>query len=114
MNNKEQLLIFLCMVIGIYLNPLVVKVNAQSLSKLNKSLIVAAEYGNLDKLKEYISKGADVNASYHDGSTALILASAEGHAEIVKELIAKEGIKHIHVSLSHIKNLATSIVTIEK
>ena len=31
-----------------------------------------------------------------------------------KQLMTKEGIKHIHVSLSHIKNLATSIVTIEK
>ena len=42
---------------------------------------------NLEVVKYLISKGADVNAKNNDGSTALMIASREGHLEVVKVLV---------------------------
>src|SRR3990167_8118356 len=57
-------------------------------SGANEDLLDAAKAGNLAKVKTAIAAGADVNAMYDDGNTALIWAAAEhGHTDIVKLLL---------------------------
>ena len=50
-------------------------------------LIRASEIGNLPRVKELIAAKADVNARTGDGTTALLLASQNGHLEIVRTLL---------------------------
>lgn len=61
--------------------------------------MLAADHGDLQKLRKYLSPAemlgqqAEVNARGLDQWTALHLAAKSGHAEIVKELLAQEGIE---------------------
>ena len=50
----------------------------------------SAENGNLEKVKECIKNGANVNAKYCD-DTALMYASKNGHFEIVEYLVRQYG-----------------------
>ena len=50
------------------------------------TFIDACGLGNVDAAKQMISN--DVNMAYSDGQTPLYIASARGHLEIVKMLIA--------------------------
>jgi ankyrin repeat protein len=56
------------------------------------NLFKAVNDNNLDKVKEALDKGADVNAKtnvgYDAGSTALLIASYKGHTKIVEMLLA--------------------------
>ncbi len=52
-------------------------------------LVFAAENGDLNKVKELINSGTDINSRDEKGYTALRRASAEGYIEIVKFLISK-------------------------
>jgi len=52
-------------------------------------LLDAANNNKLDKVKEALDKGANVNAKTFDDWTALQLVSWNGHAEIVFELLEK-------------------------
>ena len=45
---------------------------------------------NLEKVKECLENGEDVNLKNEDGETALILASRKGNEEVVK-LLEKGG-----------------------
>ena len=54
---------------------------------MNKQLIQASKSGNLDLVKELISKGADIHVGY---DLALRWASENGHLEVVKFLV-REG-----------------------
>jgi ankyrin repeat protein len=56
------------------------------------SLHTVARHGLLEKLKELIDKGADVNAKNSEGQTPLDIASGQGHKEII-ELLVEEGAK---------------------
>ena len=62
-----------------------------SYSKSNEgngnSLFVATKQGNLNAVKEFIKKGADVNAKNESGNTALMIAAKEGRQEISKYLL---------------------------
>jgi ankyrin repeat protein len=49
-------------------------------------LLNACKDGNLEKVKQLLEKGADVNAKNKYGGTALMYASYQGHEEIVKLL----------------------------
>lgn len=53
----------------------------------NNKLISAAEEGNVQRVKEFLSKGADVNAKDDQGYTALMWAAYNGHIDIIKELL---------------------------
>ncbi len=60
-------------------------------SQLDDELIEAAEDGDIMNVKEFIKKGADVNAKDNDyGWTALMHASIYGHKEIVEILISNK------------------------
>ncbi len=39
------------------------------------------------------SKGVEVNKSSADGATALMMASQEGHVEVVRILLARQGVE---------------------
>ncbi|MBN1799180.1 MAG: ankyrin repeat domain-containing protein, partial [Spirochaetales bacterium] len=58
-----------------------------SFADLNDNLINAAIIGDLQKVKEAMKQGADVNAKSDTNRTALFLASGNGHTEVVKLLI---------------------------
>ena len=50
--------------------------------------MAAAAYGETDKVRTIIARGADVNAHGRIGNTALIYAVQEGHTEIAQMLVA--------------------------
>ncbi len=52
-------------------------------------LISAAYDGNLSQVTSLVKKGADVNYTNNNGSTALLFAAQKGHIKIVKYLIEK-------------------------
>ncbi len=58
-------------------------------AKLSNPLLGAAELGEIDKVKELLGQGVPVDAKDHDGWTALMKATYEGHRHIVEELIAR-------------------------
>ena len=58
-------------------------------SDIDAAFIKAAFSGDVQEVKNYLAKGADVNAKRVDGITALIGASLAGHEEIVALLLAK-------------------------
>ena len=64
------------------------------------SLHTAARHGLLEKLKELIGKGADVNAKNSEGQTPLDLASGKGHKDIVELLVEKGADSSIYTAAS--------------
>ncbi|MBA3323473.1 MAG: ankyrin repeat domain-containing protein [Pyrinomonadaceae bacterium] len=58
--------------------------NAQD---LNQQLFDAARKGDAGAVKALLAKGADVNAKFRYGATALSYASDKGHLEVVKVLL---------------------------
>ena len=50
---------------------------------LDEELIDNARRGNLDKVRELLQRGANVNAKNVHGDTALNKASLNGHLEVI-------------------------------
>ena len=50
-------------------------------------LMIASENGDLNRVREQLEKGVDVNARSQGGHTALMLAAAAGQLEVVKALL---------------------------
>jgi hypothetical protein len=50
----------------------------------------AVEADDLEKVREFIKNGVDINSKDEYGNTALILAAGGGHTQIAKELIANK------------------------
>ena len=57
--------------------------------KLNDQLWEAARTGDLAVVTSMLDQGADVNAKFRYGTTALFKASERGHTEVVKLLLAR-------------------------
>src|SRR5207245_143369 len=55
---------------------------------LNRSLIGAAEEDQAEMASKLVSRGANVNARSEDGSTVLMIASAQGRTEVINILIS--------------------------
>src|SRR5687768_5380023 len=64
-------------------------------------LMVAAENGDLNRVREQLEKGVDVNARAQAGHTALMLAAAAGHLEVVKTLLNAKADPNIRVLTFH-------------
>jgi len=54
---------------------------------ISMDIFDASNIGSLEKVKELIARGADVNQLSNDSWTALMYASRNGHLEVVRELI---------------------------
>jgi len=54
--------------------------------EIDGMLLDACEDGDLEKVKQLLENGADVNAKDKDGLTALMYASYNGHKEVVELL----------------------------
>lgn len=59
----------------------------KSVADLSKTLIDAAHAGLVDDVRGLLSLGADVHYADYDSRTALHIACAEGHVEVVDELL---------------------------
>ncbi|GMT36122.1 hypothetical protein PFISCL1PPCAC_27419, partial [Pristionchus fissidentatus] len=78
---------------------IVKKVDPRKPEKFNErdiivSLLFAVKKNNLELLHRYYMKGFDLEMADYDGRTALHIASAEGHYEIVKFLLGTAGVTH--------------------
>ena len=56
----------------------------------DSALLVAANKGNIEAVKQHLAAGSDVNANDRDGSTPLLYATREGRKELA-ELLINEG-----------------------
>ena len=56
---------------------------------LNEQLYEAARKGDAAEVKAALDKGADVNAKFRYGATALFKAAERGNTEVVKLLIER-------------------------
>lgn len=56
-------------------------------NNVNEQLWEAARKGDAAAVKDLLAKGADVNAKFRYGATALSYASDKGHTEVVKVLL---------------------------
>ena len=59
----------------------------QELARSEPPLLKAARFGNMDVLQRLLGSGASINQCDVYGSTALMLASAEGHREVAWALL---------------------------
>ncbi len=66
---------------------ILISINLYSLTQNEENFLEAAEYGNINKIKELLTLGIDVNIQNEDGYTALIWASYKGYIKIVRALI---------------------------
>lgn len=57
--------------------------------KLNDQLWEAARKGDVAAVTSLLDQGADVNAKFRYGTTALFKAAERGHADVVKALLAR-------------------------
>ena len=58
-------------------------------SELKKKILEAAASGDIRHLEQFLASGADVNVRDEENDTPLIVSSRNGHAEIVRLLMAK-------------------------
>ena len=56
-------------------------------TQMNEALMIAAQKGSVDAVKELLSQGAKVNAQNNNGCTALHWAARNGHTEVVLALL---------------------------
>ena len=56
-------------------------------SRIGSGLMIGAWEGNIDMMRLFISRGADINRMNGSGETAIILAAWRGHLEAVKWLV---------------------------
>ncbi len=61
-----------------------------SFSNSNSKLIQNARAGNLDRVRDLLRRGVDVNAQNEYGDAALVWASSNGHVEVVRALLKVE------------------------
>ena len=61
-----------------------------SLSANDQKLMDCAYNGTLQEVRKLLRAGANVNAQQNDGRTALMIASQNGHVEVVKALLTND------------------------
>ncbi len=58
--------------------------------RLDKELLIAAQYGSFDEVRDLVSQGASLNAKYSDGMTVMHCAAYGGKLDIAKYLVVGE------------------------
>ncbi len=58
-------------------------------SRIGSGLMIGAWEGNIDAMRLFVSRGADINRMNGNGETAIILAAWRGHLEAVKWLVER-------------------------
>jgi ankyrin repeat protein len=80
-----------------YFNSILANQNWNSVLKMsdyNEGLVYSAHKGNVESVRDYLQKGANINhPSSLDQDTALIAATRQNHPDVVRELLTHEGIK---------------------
>ena len=66
---------------------ILISINLYSLTKNEEDFFKASIEGDINKVKELLALGIDINIQDEEGNTALMYASYKEHIEIVKELI---------------------------
>ncbi|MFC1764701.1 ankyrin repeat domain-containing protein [Planctomycetota bacterium] len=61
--------------------------SVEDVTKLTNALLDAIQSNNLDKAKELIAQGADVNAKDNQGNPLLYTVASEGHRQMVELLV---------------------------
>ncbi|WP_264336588.1 ankyrin repeat domain-containing protein [Wolbachia endosymbiont (group B) of Chorthippus brunneus] len=56
--------------------------------QLDQELLIAAQYGNFDEVRDLVSQGASLNAKYSNGMTVMHSAAYGGNLDIVKYFVA--------------------------
>jgi len=83
--SVRHLIVLLCILLGIS----VFAFGQASKQELNDQLYEAVRKGDAPAVTALLDKGADVNAKFRYGATALFKAAERGHLEIVKILLAR-------------------------
>src|SRR3712207_2495053 len=63
--------------------------NADAAQSVNEKLWEAARSGDAAAVRALLERGADVNARFRYGQTALFKAAERGHVEVVKLLLER-------------------------
>ena len=63
--------------------------------------MIASENGDLNRVREQLEKGVDVNARSDSGHTALMLAALAGHLEVVRDLLNAKADPNIRAYTFH-------------
>ncbi|MCM3905849.1 MAG: ankyrin repeat domain-containing protein [Pyrinomonadaceae bacterium] len=79
--------IILLILAPLFISPPALAQNAQQ--ELNDQMWEAVRKGDVTLVTALLDKGADVNAKFRYGTTALFKAAERGHTEVVKVLIAR-------------------------
>ena len=66
---------------------LLISINLYSLTNNEENFLYASEIGDINKVKELLALGVNINIQNEEGETALIWATICGYIEIVRELI---------------------------
>ncbi|MFP3021113.1 MAG: ankyrin repeat domain-containing protein [Wolbachia sp.] len=56
--------------------------------QLDQELLIAAQYGNFDEVRDLVSQGASLNTKYSNGMTVMHSAAYGGNLDIVKYFVA--------------------------
>ena len=83
--SVRHLIVLLCILLG----SSVFVFGQASKQELNDQLYEAVRKGDAPAVTALLDKGADVNAKFRYGATALFKAAERGHLEIVKILLAR-------------------------
>ncbi|WP_253303211.1 ankyrin repeat domain-containing protein [Wolbachia endosymbiont of Phyllotreta cruciferae] len=86
----------------------IVKYLQQTQLDLNKQLLTAVQDNNLNKVKDLVSRGADVNMQYGNGWTPLYLAVLKGYLDVIKYLTDKGADINVDVFRRKLIHIATA------
>lgn len=77
-------------------------------------LMIAAENGDLNRVREQLERGVNVNARSQSGHTALMLAAAAGHLEVVKALLNAKADPNIRAYTFHAGEFLTLMAAMNR